>query len=93
MGPGLPGLGDEQAHPPSGLAVVRGYAPVFSREALASNISEEALPIINRFVDGLVADAADRNRDLEDDDGLAGFTATLCALTSGNEAAAALWSP
>ena len=62
-----------------------------ARESLTANISEEALPIVEEFVDRLVAKATERG-DPEDNNELVGFTVTLCASASGDESAAALWS-
>ena len=62
------------------------------RERLTANISEEALPIISEFVDGLVAQAAERNPDPNNDDEFKGFVITVCASASGDEAATVLLS-
>ena len=63
-----------------------------AREALTSNISEDTLPIIREFVDGLVAQAAERNPEPDNDDEFKGFVITVCASASGDESAAILLS-
>ncbi len=73
-------------------AILAAEATRCAQEALTGNISAEALPAVNKFVDRLVARAVDRNTGSETNDGLVRFVVTLCASASGDEGAVALWS-
>lgn len=81
---------EERENVESERAILVAEATRCAQEAFTRNVSEEAVPIVHRYVEEMVvADVGQHGQDITE---LVGLTVTMCSLTGGNSDEGTGWA-